>query len=483
MYRGLSSRLRSTPEVALAYVRLHPTNILYVPRDLRSNGQIWGELWDAATTGKGGSGGNDTDDSSPDSGANSTSSDAQSGSERLATKGLVLRLLKESNCKEWPEGALNDFAEIFPSLVPEIQQDRDVNLQMALACALVPTTELRDRLAPKWIQSRDFWIDLAEKHRCQHDSWTHVPAPEAVATDAAVVLAWARHAPAGLVDGSSGGRVRWIAHAVAKYPRLALLADRAVLLNWMPHFFKRTKMLFRDRIPRTLLRDKSLWLELLPSLGDGTYAGRHIPRRLRFDRDIVDAQLRCPVTKWKTFKRCYSELPRARRKRFAHHLVAAIESSDELHLDHKVSRLLNWNPDQLSIPEVAHAAICKRFNTESLDCEEVLLGSEWGDDPDGMLSLAGRLPAGAGWAFRGCCSEDLRENKTFLLEVLKLGDPSRMDVVGDLKYDYDIMRATFAHRVPPKGRVPTRRETDFIRTVRGRLQQYLSLEAFMAGIQ
>jgi hypothetical protein len=490
-YRDLSPRLRAIPEVARAFVRLHPTNILFVPADLRGNDEIWGELWEAATTSSVGHGGDCDDKSSsnndisrPGSGAHSTSSDAHSCSKRTATKLLVLQLLEESNAKYWPEGALNDFAEIFPSLDPEIQKDRDVNLRMAVACARAPVSELRDRLAPEWIHSREFWIDLAEKHHCPHDLWTLVPAPEAVATDAAVILAWARHAPAGLVGGSSGDRVRWIARAAATFPHLALLADRAVLLNWMPHFFRRFKMLFHDRIPPALLHDKSLWLELLPPLDDNTYAGRHIPNRLRHDLDIVQALLRCPDTKWKTFRRCYLELPEELQNRFAPRLVSAIESSDELHLLHKLSLFLSGASHLLKIPEVAHAAFSNGFNTESFDCEEAIQESDWSNDPDSMLSFARRVgPRSGGWYWI-CCSEELRENKAFLLAVLKLDDPPCLEVEGDLEDDYDILCATFAHRPSRRGdRVPTSRERDFIRTVRGRLQQYLSLEAFMAGIQ
>jgi hypothetical protein len=195
-YRGLSPRLRATPEVALAFVRLHSTNILYVPLDLPGNGGICWKLWVAATTHCGGSISNidtrssniDTrsrpnDNSSTGSGARSTSPGADSCSKRRTTKGLVLRLLEESTSKEWPEGDLNDFAQVFPCLDPAIQQDQDVNLHMAAACFVAPLTALRDRLAPEWIHSREFWIDLAEKHHRQHALWTLVPAPEAVAAE------------------------------------------------------------------------------------------------------------------------------------------------------------------------------------------------------------------------------------------------------------------------------------------------------------
>jgi hypothetical protein len=349
-----------------------------------------------------------------------------------------------------------------------------------VACAFAPLTALRDCLAREWIRDRDFWIDLAKNHHCHHNLWELLPAPRRVATDLAVVLAWARHARPSLLDNKSD--VRWITDAVAKFPRLALLADRAVLLNWMPHFFQRTRMLFRDRIPPELLQDKSLWLELLPSLGDGTYAGRHVPRRLRHDPDVVDAQLRRPATKRKMFYRCYSKLPFALQTRFAHRLVAAIESSDcELHVEHKLSRLLTRESDLLCIRKVAHAALCNGYDTESFTSMEAMQASDWARDPASMLSLARRLGAGADWMFWECCSDDLHNDKAFLLEVLKLDAPPPLRVEGDLQNDYDIMCATFAHRDPP-GRVPTRGDRDFIRTVRARLQQYVSLETFMAGI-
>jgi hypothetical protein len=188
-YLTLSPRLRADPDVAMAFVRLHPTNILHVPPELRSSGSsnddgVWGELWRVATS--------CDSDSSTGSGAHSPRSShvASWSAERLATKGLVLRLLDEAKYKKWPTDALDAFAQIFPSLDREIQLDRDVCLQMAAACAAAPRTVLWDRLsAAEWIPSREFWIDLAERHRCGPEFWDRVPAPEEIATDPAVVLA------------------------------------------------------------------------------------------------------------------------------------------------------------------------------------------------------------------------------------------------------------------------------------------------------
>jgi hypothetical protein len=96
----------------------------------------------------------------------------------------------------------------------------------------------------------------------------------------------------------------------------------------MPQFFGPDQLLFGDRIPPALLHDKSLWLELLPALNDGTNAGRHIPNHLQHDVDLVDAQQRCPAARWKTFRECYAELlPPELQRRFARHLVAALRAA------------------------------------------------------------------------------------------------------------------------------------------------------------
>jgi hypothetical protein len=478
-YRRLSPRLRASPEVAMAFVRLHPPNLLFVPPELRNNANVWCELWEVATTG------NSSSSSSTGTGVPATSSDAPSIAKRLATEGLALRLLDEAKSKREIVEALDDFAEVFPSLDTEIQLDRDVNLQMAVACAYSPSTELWARLAPEWIQSREFWIDLAEKHHCKSKPWTHAPAPETVAADPAVVLAWVRHARPCFIDSTRDPR--WVADAVAKFPCLALLADRQVLLNWMPHLFSswhrdhdETKRRLLEGIPQLVLEDKSLWLELLLSVGDENDPRFHIPASLRHDPDIVDAQLRYPVTKREMFRGCYSTLPLELRHRFAHRLVAAIEGSEDLRFDHGVDMLLA--PDLLRIPEVALAALAKGWDPDSKEKVDAIRESSWTNDPAVLLSLAGRRSTGWGETFWKCCSDDLRRNKAFLLDVLKLEDPPPLFVEGGLKRDYDILCATFVHRDPP-GRLPTRFDSDFIRTARERLQQYLSLEAFMTGIQ
>jgi hypothetical protein len=162
-------------------------------------------------------------------------------------------------------------------------------------------------------------------------------------------------------------------------------------------------------------------------------------------------------------------------------LVAAIESRAAVDVGDKVSELLARGSDLLSIPEVALAALSKGYDPDSFGCVEAMQASDWARDPAFMWSLARRREAG--WTFGVCCSDDLRNNKAFLLEVLKLDRPPCLHVEGDLEHDYDILCAMFGHRVSRWDRIPTRRDMDFIRKVRGRLQQYLSLEAFMAGIQ
>jgi hypothetical protein len=192
------------------------------------------------------------------------------------------------------------------------------------------------------------------------------------------------------------------------------------------------------------------------------------------------ARLRFPVRDWWAFQRCYSDLPLALQAQFAHRVVDAIESRDEWDLEEFGLE----EPGLLTIPAVARAALAKGWTPSSDDFCEVIRASEWTKDPAFTLSLARRLrsSAGRGDTFWTCCSDGLRRDKAFWLEVLKLDDPPPLHVEGELKDDYDILCATFAHRDHPPGRRPTRRERDFLRTVRDRLQQYLSLEAFMGGI-
>jgi hypothetical protein len=69
--------------------------------------------------------------------------------------------------------------------------------------------------------------------------------------------------------------------------------------------------------------------------------------------------------------------------------------------------------------------------------------------------------------------------------VLKLADADvpPLELDGDLKRDFDVMRVTHARASEYSVSTPSERDVEFIRTVRDRLDLSLSLEVFIRGIR
>jgi hypothetical protein len=394
-----------------------------------------------------------------------------------------------------PQFCLDELADSFPALPAGVTTDREINVQMVLSCATAPSTALCSHLAPEWIHDLDFWIDLPKNATCPCSVWNLVPIE--IATNAGVVLSWARHA-------SPGDSIEWLENAVMSSPSMRLLSDRQTLLNWLPQLCSddpRADELFRRISPESM--DKPMWLELLRKGRPPSIFMSHTPWYLRNDPDIVDAQLLCTRGDGRLFCKCFRELADKLQRQFSHRLVQAMLSdSDESSFERSWFRLFRARPNLSRIPEVALAALSKGWGPKHRGFEDFVNSSPWSGDPAFLLAAAGAIPyhqvrdpafrlrsedatrkKQGSRTFWACCSSALRRDKSFLLQVLHRTKVPRLYMDEDLENDFDIKCAKLLRGSEKDLRETATNDPAFVRDVRGRLQQYLSLEAFMAGVQ
>jgi hypothetical protein len=180
-YTMLSPRLQESLEVATAFLRLNGYHMAQVPPALRSNEELWRV---AAQTNPGI--------------VYCKWFDPTLCPNLVASKDLALLLVEHMKADPWNYCLCECFAEYFPTFPPEIRNDREVNVQLVLPKGYDKSTKLHNHLAPECTHNRDFWLHMAESRKCPCSLWSAVPA--AVAGDASIVLAWARHARPDLSD-------------------------------------------------------------------------------------------------------------------------------------------------------------------------------------------------------------------------------------------------------------------------------------------
>jgi hypothetical protein len=288
-------------------------------------------------------------------------------------------------------------------------------------------------------------------------------------------LKWARHA-------SSQACIDWICWADENFPHLRLMSDRQVVINWIHELrsdIPTAKALY-DRIPPACL-DKAFWMELL---SDGEPCGNIccMPESLRHDPDIVNAQLRCCFGSWYSFLQCFNAFPPQLQHQCSRRLVEAIQSLFD-------PRYGAWDelqgPEMWQVPEVALAAIAKGWIPQS----ETVEASPWSHDPAFLMSVAKVRPkneaSNCDFVFWRCCSDALRSDKAFILEVMKLdaADVPPLEMDDDMKNDFDVMRVMHARASEFRFSDPSKRDVEFIRKARDRLELSLSLEVCMRGIR
>ena len=207
----------------------------------------------------------------------------------------------------------------------------------------------------------------------------------------------------------------------------------------------------------------------------------------------MDAQLRCclKVKNAHHFLNCFSALPPHLQQQFSCRLVEAIQCADESLFKRpgRGNLRCTWEhqqaPEMWQVPEVALAAIAKGWIPQS----EMVEASPWRHDPAFLISVAKARPKGVigncDNVFWDCCSDALRRDKAFILEVMKLDcadvPPLRLDDA--MKNDFDVMRVTHARASEYHFSAPKMRDLEFIRQVRERLELSLSLDVFMRGIR
>jgi hypothetical protein len=467
-YEMLSPRLQANPDVALAYVRACPPALFQVPQALRNNERVWFELGRAAT------------DNRPVL-VYSPSLDANLRSALLSSKELVLRLLQEvtkegSSKADVPAKRLEKFISVFPSLPPDVKADRDIHAQLVLLGQSTLSTKLLEYVAPECLHRRDFWMDLAEKHRCPCSAWGLVP--EDVARDAALILVWARHA-------RSDGTIDWLASALDRSPALHLLSDRPVVLNRMQELCgksERASKLFGEVSP-DILADKSFWLELLSEGGSRCYLS-HMPEQLRRDVDVVDALLK---NSGNHFPDRYLQLPVDVQQQFLPRLVEAIRSCDDCTAFDEQWGGVYTNLDLMRFPEVAFASMNKGWRRLSAALRDSLTPLPWGDDPEIMLAMARDPPTSVriGDLFWDCCSPRLRRDKAFLVKALTVGKLYGLEryLDKDLRRDFAIRCAVFLKEAERSCTSAFSPDVELAREARRRLAAYVSLETFLEGVK
>jgi hypothetical protein len=303
--------------------------------------------------------------------------------ETRGSKALVLELLRTSQSIDEPQFCLDELAAVLPTLPTDVAEDREINAQMVLSCALAPATALRNRIDPTWSHDLDFWIGLPKNPRCPCSALNL--APNVISTNGRAVLAWARHA-------RPDDAFEWLEGVVIRFPILVLLSDRQVLLNWVPVLCSGepgADALFH-RIPSESL-DKSLWLELHRT-GPPRNHMSYLPWNMRRDPDIVDAQLLCSSGNGLLFCKCFEVLSDALQREFVPRLVHAMQSDDGSSCERSWLRLLRAKPNLARIPEVALAALSKGWGPKYPGFGEVVNSSSWSSDPAFLHKVADIIP-------------------------------------------------------------------------------------------
>jgi hypothetical protein len=441
-YKMLSPRLQESLEVATAFLRLSGYQMAQVPPALRSNEELWRV---AAHTSPGI--------------VYCKWFDPTLCPNLVASKDLALLLVEAD---PWNYCLGECFAKYFPTFPPEIRNDREVNVQLVLPHS-GRKSDRHSHLAPECTHNRDFWLHMAESRKCPCSLWSAVPA--AVAGDASIVLAWARHARPDLSD------VAWITDANSTVLAHGLLSDRQVLLNWLPVVCSddgRAKALLRHISPGTL-DDKSLWLELLSKSARHGYI-HYMSERLRRDYDTVDAQLRSSGSR---FWHDYSSLSVELQLHFKHRLVEAIGAGT-------VRPISGISPELMRIPEVARAAISERWGPDDRGFWDIVKSSSWSTDLTFLLSVANATSNTQHCTFWESCSKGLLRDNDFLSEIATdlLGrfvgrgnSAFYVECINVARYDatnsYDMLEYKGA----------------LAREARKRFATYLALETFMKGVQ
>jgi hypothetical protein len=479
-YEDLSDRVRAIPEVALAFVRADGHNVYYVPDGLSSDAELWTRIYTAAT------------DTYPYA-IFCRYFHPEMSPEVMGSKDLLLRVIatamlpERGNPRLYP-WAHKDLSKAIPAFPPAIRQDREVNMQLVLLSMEKCLTDLHQHYDPGCIQDPSFWIELAERHRCPYSARTSMPAQ--ISTDAAVALKWLRHSYPDVC-------IEWLCRDDEKFPELHLMSDRQVLINWIP---KLSYWMHRDdsranalygRIPPACL-DKALWMELFTRGGACSDVSCAMPESLGHDPDLVDAQLRsCLAARNEYFflKR-FNALPPLLQLQFSCRLVEAIQLANESFFELPLGiRRSTWEreqaPEMWKVPDVALAAIAKGW----IPTSETVEASPWSHDPAFLISVAKVRPKNVAgncdYVFWRCCSDALRRDQAFILEVMRLdrADVPRLELDDAMKNDFDVMRVKHARASEYDFSEPTQRDLEFIGNVRDRLELSLSLEVFMRGIR
>jgi hypothetical protein len=476
-YASLSGRVRAIPDVALAFVAADGSNVNSLPIELSSDAELWTKIYQVAT-----------DNYPPAIYCKRFNAEAFPGV--LSSKALALRLVEAAK-RYGPNsgrGDHRDLERMIRAFPDAIRRDPEFNMQLVALGAENRAKELYKHYDPGCVQECSFWIELSERHRCPCSAWACIPAH--VSTDADVVLNWARHA---YPDVS----IEWLLRADENFLHLRLMSDRQVLINWIPTLSDRmrrnnpTADAVYDRASPALL-DKAFWMELL-SKGMPSDCFSCMPGSLRHEPDIVDAQLRCCLNAEieHDFLNFFATLPPHLQRQFSRRLVEAIQRADVSLFKRRYgnSRTCIWEreqaPEMWHVPDVALAAISKGWTPTT----ELVKASPWSGDPAFLISVAKalpkKLPGNCDYIVWHCCSDALRRDKEFILEVLKLDcvgiPPHELD--DDLKNDFDVMRVMQARASEYDFFEPTKRDLEFIGKVRERLELSLSLEVFMRGIR
>jgi hypothetical protein len=182
------------------------------------------------------------------------------------------------------------------------------------------------------------------------------------------------------------------------------------------------------------------------------------------------------------------------QRQFSHLLVQAMQSDgDESSFERSWFRLFRAKPNLCCIPELALAALAKKWGPRWEGFAGAVRSSAWSGDREFLLAASDFIPnrdthfppepEHCSRTFWACCSSALRRDKSFLLQVLNRTKVPRLYMDEDLENDFDIKCAKLLRGSEKDLRETATNDTLFVRDVRGRLQQYLSLETFMVGVQ
>jgi hypothetical protein len=333
------------------------------------------------------------------------------------------------------------------------------------------------------VQSRQFWIDVAETHKCPVAGYEYIP--KRIASVPSVVMAWARHA--------SCMDVQWLEWAD---DRANVLADREALLHCLPQVWKACNLDGDNvwgRIDPALL-DEPTWTELLArtQAKDVDCVARLVWDQLRSDTFLLRALLRCGMKKVEVFNEMFRNLPPGVQLQCAAVLVEACRTRRGGHV-----YFWGLNPELLQLPEVVHAALSNGWRTDDpRDFASTAATAPWSRDARFLLSVAEKRPALDFWE---CCSADVRRDKDLMARAVRLNSGVWSCLDDDnLRYAFDVLCGMLlgseallnelprldaeSRRDVERCRLPTRRIVEFARELRRRLVLYASLETLRAGI-